>query len=175
MAEATRFDLALRIPGWCRNFTITVNGAVVDVALQNSYAHLKRCWASGDEVRLSLVLPVERMKANPLVWQAVGSVALQRGPVVYCLEGGDNGTQLAQIALPSDSKLTASIDSTLFGGVGVIGSDPVRLDAGAWGGGLYQPESLVPVSTTPVTIKAIPYFLWANRELGEMQVWLREK
>jgi DUF1680 family protein len=175
LTEPTQFDLALRIPDWCRNFTITINGAVIDVMPREGYAHLKRIWATGDEIRLSLDMPVERMKANPMVRQDVGSVALQRGPVVYCLEGVDNGTQLAQIALPSDSRLTAKLDASLFGGVSVISGDAVRVDAGEWRGGLYQPESVVPPSSSPVTLKAIPYFLWANREEGEMQVWLREK
>jgi DUF1680 family protein len=130
--------------------------------------------ASGDEVVLSLAMPVERMVAHPEVRQDAGCVALQRGPVVYCLEEVDNGPRLANVVLPREGRLTAAVDGQLFGGVGVITGDAVRIEPADWPADLYRPQSVLPAIRSPLTFKAIPYFLWANREPGEMRVWLRE-
>jgi hypothetical protein len=140
----------------------------------NGYAHLARSWASGDEVSLSLSMPVERMSAHPDVRQAAGCVALQRGPIVYCLEETDNGGHLANVALPQDSRLNAALAKNLFGGVSVISGDAVRLEPAHWGSDLYQPQSIMQNTPSPFTFKAVPYCFWANREPGEMRVWLRE-
>jgi DUF1680 family protein len=119
-------------------------------------------------------MPVERMMANPNVRHDAGTVALQRGPIVYCFEEVDNGARLANIALPRDTRMSAAVDNNLFGGVGVITGDAVRIEPAHWSGGLYQPLSGISSVASPLTFKAIPYYLWANREGGEMRVWMRE-
>lgn len=168
------FNLALRIPEWCADFNVTVNGASTEASLESGYAHLARTWATGDEVKLALAMPVERIAANPHVRQDAGCIALQRGPVVYCLEEADNGPQLANVVIPRDSKLTAVVDSALFGGVAVITGEALRLEPANWQNGLYQPQSRLQYTQQPFTFTAIPYSLWANRQPGEMRVWLRE-
>ncbi|MBZ0279060.1 MAG: glycoside hydrolase family 127 protein, partial [Anaerolineae bacterium] len=100
--KPARFELALRIPGWCRDYRVTVNGEAVTAPLEQGYLILDREWHAGDTVRLKLAMPVERIAANPQVRQDIGRVALQRGPVVYCLEEADNGAGLARVALPPD-------------------------------------------------------------------------
>jgi len=168
------FTLALRIPGWSRGAKLTVNGhgvALADVTIKG-YAKIKRLWSKGDRVELTLPMPVERIEAHPKVRQDRGCVALQRGPVLYCLEQVDNGPDLRGIVLPRDARLTARKDAKLFGQVSVITGKARRFDAGKWTGGLYRP---VASKTRPASIKAIPYFLWANRAKGEMLVWLREQ
>ncbi|HVU13135.1 MAG TPA: beta-L-arabinofuranosidase domain-containing protein [Phototrophicaceae bacterium] len=170
-----RFDIALRIPDWCRDFKLEVNGAAQSVSPERGYVVLSRQWSSGDQITLTLAMPVERMLAHPDVRQDAGDIALQRGPIVYCLEEVDNGSHLANVSLPRAAKLAASVDANLFGGVAVISSDALRHQPANWSGGLYQSESTVQVERQPFTLKAIPYFLWANREPGEMTVWLREE
>lgn len=172
--QPTRFRLALRIPNWCRDFGLDINGAPYDATLTNGYAVISREWVSGDEVTLRLAMPVERIVPNPHIRQDAGCIALQRGPVVYCLEETDNGAQLANIALPRDARLMAGFDKNLFGGVGVITGDAVRVEPLQWPGGLYQPQSVLELTRAPLAFKAIPYCFWANREPGEMQVWIRE-
>ncbi|MHB1354420.1 MAG: glycoside hydrolase family 127 protein [Anaerolineae bacterium] len=172
--QPTQFDLALRIPGWCREHRVTVNGTPVTATPTRGYLHLERTWVGGDEVTLTLAMPVERMLANPHVRHDAGLIALQRGPVVYCLEETDNGAELANLAIPRGVELTAGVDAGLFGGVGVITGQALRIQPTAWPGGLYQPESVAAPVGVPVTFKAIPYCFWANRQPGEMRVWLRE-
>lgn len=172
--QPAEFDLALRIPGWCRDFRLAVNGTPVSEEPKAGYVHIKRTWSSGDEVTLSLAIPVERIAPHPLIRQNAGCVALQRGPVVYCLEEVDNGPRLANLTLPRDAQLTAELDEGLFNGVVVITGQAVRKEPKDWLDDLYQPQSIVEYSHTPQPFKAIPYCFWANREPGEMRVWIHE-
>ncbi|MBL8121085.1 MAG: glycoside hydrolase family 127 protein, partial [Anaerolineae bacterium] len=98
-----RFKMALRIPEWCRSYTLSVNGAAVQAAAARGYVTIEREWANGDTVTLRLAMPVERMAPHPEIRQDAGCVALQRGPVVYCLEQVDNGPRLANVALPREA------------------------------------------------------------------------
>lgn len=171
----TNFTLALRIPGWSRDFRISVNGAAQDSAPNNGYVSLRRTWLTGDEVTLSLPMRVERMVAHSAIRQDAGNVALQRGPVVYCLEEVDNGDRLANLVLPRDASLDAKFDPALFGGVAIIEGDAVREEPTNWARtSLYSPESIREVKQTLTRFKAIPYCFWANREPGEMRVWIRK-
>ncbi len=142
--------------------------------MTDGYARLKRTWAKGDEVTLALAMPVERIAPHPHIRQDAGHIALQRGPVIYCLEEADNGAQLANVVLPADAPLTAEWDADLFGGISVISGEAVRIEPLNWSGGLYQPQSEIQASRSTFTLKAIPYCFWANREPGEMRVWVRE-
>lgn len=105
---------------------------------------------------------------------AAGRVALQRGPVVYCLEQADNGPNLAEIALPRTAKLSTRRDPRLPGRAVVITARGKRPKHDRRNRALYRPAGAKGPATTSVPIKAIPYFLWANRKPGEMLVWLRE-
>lgn len=169
--ESKAFGLSLRIPGWCTQYTITVNGAPVEVTLRNGYAEIDRIWSASDTVELELTLKVERIRSHPEIRENVGKVALQRGPLVYCIEEIDNGKGLAKLTIPSKGKLKALFTEDLFGGSVVIEAEGLRTDASGWTGRLYQarePES------QPVTIKAVPYSMWGNRKPGEMTVWIHE-
>jgi DUF1680 family protein len=173
--QPLRFDLALRIPDWCRDFQLMVNGSPLTAAVQGGYARIEREWNAGDEVTLTLAMPVERVVAHPQVRQDAGCVALQRGPVVYCLEAVDNGDELANVVLPHTSELKSTFDAKLFGGISVITGEAVRQEPNNWRGGLYQQRAVQPLHETTFTFKAIPYCFWANREPGEMRVWIRER
>jgi DUF1680 family protein len=164
------FTFHLRIPGWCRSVrSIKVKGNVVfdtSLGMQMNgpqFVGEGREWKSGDVIELEFDMPVERVYADPHVKADVGRVALQRGPIVYCLEGVDNGGSVRNLCLPKDAKLSATFDKKLLGGVAVISGEALavsRLD-----------EKL---ATKPVSFKAVPYFAWDNRAPGQMIVWIAE-
>jgi DUF1680 family protein len=173
LEQPTEFELALRIPGWCRDYQISINGASLSAKQENGYVRIQRDWTNGDMVSLALSMPVERMTPHPEIRQNAGQIALQRGPIVYCLEEVDNGARLANVAIPRDSKLLAE-NSDLFGGISVIKGEALRIEPKNWSNDMYRPQSTVEQAQTPFTFTAIPYFLWANRQPGEMRVWIRE-
>ncbi len=160
-------DLALlvRIPGWARNevlpsdlyrfldtaeeeAALLVNGRAATVELEKGYARVRRAWKPGDAVELVLPMPVRRVIAHPAVAADAGRVALQRGPLVFCLEGADNDGRVLDLALPDAAPLGAEFRPDLLNGVVVI--------AGR-------------------NFIAVPYYAWANRGAGEMAVWLLRK
>ncbi|MCJ8007544.1 glycoside hydrolase family 127 protein [Lederbergia wuyishanensis] len=171
--EPTEFLIALRIPGWCRKAQLKVNGE--NVAIENTvngYVYLNRTWSENDYIDLILDMPIERIKAHPRVRENAGKTALQRGPVVYCLEEVDNGTNLPNIFLPKSTRLEAHFDSELLGGIVVIEAEASRLEDSEWGPALYKPAE---ETFKPHRLSAIPYFAWCNRDPGEMLVWVNEK
>ncbi|MEI6809362.1 MAG: beta-L-arabinofuranosidase domain-containing protein [bacterium] len=171
--RAAVFTVSLRIPGWCRSARLTVNGKAMDVnaSTRKGYVRINRLWNRGDSVELVLPMPVERVVANPKARQISGRVALMRGPVVYCLEQVDNGPELNDIRLPRSAKLSFKMDTGLFGGTIVVSGAGVRTGSAGWKNALYTAR-LPQYSKARIT--AVPYSLWANREPGEMVVWIRE-
>lgn len=171
--EPASFGLKLRIPDWCKGANLTVNGESVNLAsmIEKGYAGIERQWKQGDRVELELPMPIERMRAHPKVRQDAGCVALQRGPMVFCLEEVDNQAPVLQIALPGDAKLSAEKRDDLLEGVVTIKGEAVTPDELDWEGQLYRTE---PTKMKPCAITAIPYYSWANRKIGRMAVWLRE-
>lgn len=168
--EQAVFTIALRIPGWCRNYRLELNGeSLKDLTIEQGYVKIKRLWHKEDKITLFLEMPVELVQAHPKVRENYGKIAIQRGPVVYCLEQIDNGEDLWSIALGIDSRLKVKFAADLLGGVAVIEGEAIRIDDGRWGNFLYgTPMELA----NPVKIKAVPYFLWGNRGPGEMIVWV---
>ncbi len=151
--QAAEFDLALRIPAWCENARIAVNGRPVEKAeIHKGYARLRRAWQRGDAVQVDLPMPVQRIEAHPLVKANAGRVAIQRGPIVYCFEQVDNGGPVKDIVLARDPKFTVDHKPDLLGGVTVVRA---RDRDGR-------------------TLTAIPYYAWDHRRPGEMIVWVRQ-
>jgi len=112
------------------------------------------------------------MEANPLVEEDVNQLAVQRGPVVYCLESPDlpAGVKISDVLLPSDVKLTARYDRRLLEGIVVLDGQVLARQHQSWQGTLYrviQSEEFKPIS-----VKLIPYSVWQNRGPSEMSVWL---
>jgi DUF1680 family protein len=159
------FDVNLRIPGWCTaEPSLTINGEKVAEAVERGYVRLSRTWKAGDVIKLSLPMPVERVYADPQVKADVGRVALQRGPVVYCVEGVDNRDGVRHLCLPKGTKLSAKFDKELLGGVTVVCGEVLAVS---------RPGEKL--ETKPVKFKAVPYFAWDNRAAGPMIVWLAEE
>jgi DUF1680 family protein len=170
----TSFQLYLRVPGWCRNAAITLNGETIDVdeVTTAGYAVIAREWRNGDEVRLSFDMTVDRLYAHPAASEDNGRVALRRGPVVYCVEEVDIGGEPQRLRLPSTSAISARYDEGLLGGAVILEGDALEADISDWGGTLYR---IAPPVLKPKPFKAIPYHLWANRQSGAMAIWLQEK
>ena len=106
--QTSKFDLRLRVPGWCQGATVSVNGEQVSRAHDRPRLYrVGREWKDGDVVELNLPMPVQRIAANPNVKADTGQLAIQRGPLVYCLEACDQGEPLASLYLPRDAELKA--------------------------------------------------------------------
>jgi len=167
------FTFGIRIPGWCQNAVLSVNGKVMDLdtMLEQGYVKINRVWSDDDRVKLFLPMPLERIHANPKLRNNSGKIAIQRGPVIYCLEEVDNGTNLPDIVLPARFELNAEYDEKLLGGVVIITGDALKTDMTLWKEDLYKPTEY---NTKKIRIKAVPYYTWSNRKRGEMLVWIRE-
>ena len=173
LERPARFTLSLRLPGWCRGPELAVNGEAVDLSsTRDGYVHLTREWSAQDRVELALPMPVERVYANPSVRQDAGLVALQRGPVVYCVEAADADVPLHQLSLPRNADLTATFEPELLGGISVVRGEALKEESGGWADALYR---TAPPQTKGTLLCAVPYALWDQREPGEMRVWLREE
>ena len=168
------FTLALRIPSWCRNYKLAVNGKVLEtgVDISKGYAKIRRIWNDGDTVELSMDMPAELIQANPKVRADAGKVAIARGPLVYCLEEVDNGSNLSAISIPLDCSLVYEKDSSLPKVAVAIRTKAIRTEDTGWADELYRPAANIEKETS---IKAVPYFMWCNRKPGEMNVWIRQK
>ncbi|HEX6551207.1 MAG TPA: beta-L-arabinofuranosidase domain-containing protein, partial [Ktedonobacteraceae bacterium] len=173
MDEPSMFGLRLRIPGWCQNARLKVNGDAFDIAnhLEQGYVRVERVWQADDSVELELAMPVERMYAHPNVRQDAGCVVLQRGPLVYCLEEADNKVPLHRIVVPRTAELTSQFGPDVLGGVTVVRGQALIEEDTDWTETLYRSW---PASLQSGAITAIPYYVWDNRQPGEMRVWLRE-
>jgi uncharacterized protein len=163
------FAILLRVPGWCRSGELAVNGHAMELSAvtEHGYARIRRLWRAGDQVNLVLSMPIERVYAHPDVRADQGRAALQRGPIVYCLEAADNAMPLHRLALPRDEEIAAQFEPDLLGGVATL-TGRARLSAGDR---LYRTE---PARRETTRFKAIPYHVWGHREPGEMLVWLPE-
>lgn len=160
-----------RIPGWCPDPMIAVNGDPIDPPVTDGYAEVERIWENGDELTLKLPMPVTQVDAHPELTPAAGRVALERGPVVYCFEGVDNDVTLENVCLSVDADFSAEFDEDLLGGVVALRGEGTVTDADYSDGSLYRPRTDTAPDTTTMT--AIPYYAWANRDKSEMRVWMR--
>jgi hypothetical protein len=167
-AADAEWTLALRVPGWAREATVTVNNENAREAASGTYVEIARRWRAGDRVVLDLPLPVRKLCAHPRVTDCVGCVALVRGPVVYCLEGCDYpGLDLFGLSLPLNANLKPRFDPIRLAGVTVLEGTAEYREPGTE---LYTNAEIPPARNVPLT--AIPYFAWANREKGAMRVWI---
>jgi hypothetical protein len=169
--STSAFDVNLRMPSWCNSAKATVNGQLIKFKTEdNGYIKISREWKSGDIITFDMAMPVERIVASPKVQMDIGRVAIQRGPVVYCLEGVDNNDSVLDIALPRDSKLEPKHKPDLLNGVTILQGKALRRKHIDWENSLYQSAP----KDDEIEITAIPYHAWDNRSAGEMAVWLPE-
>lgn len=169
-----QYAIALRIPGWCRQYTLRVNGERIVCSPVRGYISLERAWQEGDTVELELDMPVTLMRANPAVREDSGKLCVVRGPLVYCLEEADNGSNLHLIRIPTDTAFEVQRRPEMLGGVHIITCKAYRQDASYAKGQLYVPADR-PINMAETQLTFIPYYAWANRKQGEMTVWIRER
>lgn len=162
------FALHVRIPGWSRDAKITLNGKPMDAPLAKGYAVIERTWRKGDVVVLDLPMPVEQIMAHPGVKADVGRAALQRGPLVYCLEQIDQSAPLSKMVLPAGTVFSTPWSPSLLGGIVTLEGEAQLLPEREWDRVLYQPVG--PARTAKV--RAVPYAVWDNRKAGPMEVWM---
>lgn len=170
-ASAGDYSLCLRIPGWSRRFSVRVNDEAVPYAMEQGYAVLSREWLDGDRVELVFDMTPRRVRANPKVAGDVGKVAIQRGPMVYCLEEADNGPGLQRLYLPEDSELKVVKRPDKLGGIDEITAKGKR-ESEFGGDVLYSYDR--PAAFEDADLTFIPYYSWANRGENEMTVWVHE-
>jgi DUF1680 family protein len=173
-AKPATFGLFLRIPGWCRSASIRVNGQLVPIAAAaGMYAEINRRWESADVVQLSLPMPVRLIASHPHVTNNYGRVAVQRGPLTYCVEQADHPeVEVWDLHLPADASWDVAFDPQVLGGVMVlrtVAHAPVEADQSQR---LHFPYDPAPRAWRTVALTAVPYYAWANREAGPMQMWL---
>jgi DUF1680 family protein len=169
-ATAAEFTICLRIPAWCGHPGLRVNGEPVDLAavIDRGYARIRQRWSPGDRIELSLPMQARRIWANTEVAAAAGKVALQRGPLVFCLEGIDHTHPIPSIVLPRDATIKEVLDPR----TGVVQlSATATADTNAHDPELYASQ---PPGTVEVTLSAGPYFAWNNRGRCTMRVWIRD-
>ena len=167
------FSLKLHIPGWAESASVRINDGPADSSpVPQSYFEIHRQWRPGDFVDLDLPMPARLIQANPLVEEDVNQVAIQRGPVVYCLESPDlpRGARISDVMIPPDIQLTTRYDRRLLDGVVVLEGQALLRPQEDWSGKLYR--DFKPEELAPFNVRLIPYSVWQNRGPSEMSVWL---
>ena len=163
-------DIKIRVPAYLENVTVTVNGAAVAVELTDGYLSVPVCEKM--EIVISASVPARFVAANRYVRADMARIAITKGPYVYCIEQVDNGDNLAAVSVSPNAELVelqpceelpGKMPTLEFQGHRVVETISERDE-------LYGTPSFV---KEPVSLKAIPYALWCNREPGEMQVWMR--
>jgi DUF1680 family protein len=166
--QPAEFTLHIRIPGWARNqplpsdlyryldqseepVPLALNSTPVEYQVIQGFAQIRRRWRAGDVVELNLPMPVRRVVSHDQVKDNMGRVALERGPLVYCVEAVDNGGRIDHIHVSDETEFRTEHRPNLLNSITVIQ---------AQGQGVFT---------------AIPYYAWSHRGLGEMAVWLAHK
>jgi len=181
LKESGNFTVAIRIPGWTQNkpvpsdlyrylnnnderITLQVNDEVVKIDIKKGYVHVDRTWNDGDVIKLEMPMPIRRVIAHDKVKNNAGKVALERGPIVYCLEWPDNDVDsLIDLSIDDDAMFTHEYRKDLLNGLVVIKG---------MGKYLKKLENEKPTEKTEKEFAAIPYYAWAHRGKGEMMVWI---
>ncbi len=184
--RAESFAIQVRIPGWARNQVmpgdlyqyvdrsveqprLAVNGRSIDLSESaghieaSGYVRIERVWKQDDVIELNLPMPVRRVQANAQALENRDTVALERGPLVYCAEWPDNNGHALNLVVPEDAKFKSEWRKDLLNGMQVVTGNVHAVSRAADG---------VSLETRAHPLVAIPYHAWANRGMGEMAVWL---
>jgi DUF1680 family protein len=175
-APGDEWTLRLRIPAWCKAYRLTIDGVAIERrAAPDGYLALTRAWRVGSTIVLDLDMQPELMAPNPRIDAVRGCLAIQRGPLVYCLEGHDqpDGVNLLDIRIDPDQPLHADWNPTLLGGMTIVRARGYVLNLDTWDGALYRASAgQAPLPRDSLTLTAIPYYAWANRGATSMRVWI---
>jgi DUF1680 family protein len=173
-STVTAWTLSLRIPGWAR--AATIDGVPVD---PGGYAALTRRWSAGDRVVLEIDVTPRLTAPNPRIDAIRGCLAVERGPIVYCLEERDlpAGVDLSDVAVEAAVEPVDSGSVPQLGDLPTVALAGVVRDVHGWQHAEYHDVNQLPTaaSGSPVRLVAVPYFAWANRDEGGMRVWIPTK
>lgn len=167
------WQLSFRIPAWCEGATLQTKGETIQ-APAGEYAHLNGPWVAGDVIELDLPMPPRLTQPHPYADSIRGCLALERGPLVYCLEAvdQDSNSTFADLRIDPATALQTKWQPDLLGGVVTLEAQGTVTDMSIWGPHLYIPHTAQTPPAQPVTLTAIPYYAWANRGAGPMRVWV---
>jgi hypothetical protein len=177
LAKPAEFTFYLRVPGWADGAQVSINGKPVSGAAPGQYLALQRRWAHGDVINVKFGMTPEVIEANPRVVEDYGRVAVQRGPLIYCLEQLDQPDGIAIFDVSLDVRQEASSQfreefrGDLLGGVVVLkhaGAVSVKSNSH---GSLYRSYTANTPEARPAELRFVPYYAWANRAATPMQVW----
>jgi len=182
-SENQPVSLNLRRPAWSTEGSTTFRQSTTTNNKQGLVGHgikdtgavyievAQHTWKERDTVEIDFGMKTHRVHANPNVKQDFGRAALQRGPLIYCLEQADNKAGVRDLALKSGAEFTHEWRPDLLGGVTVLKGTALRADSAPW-----NADALYTPAPTPdeVEVTAIPYYAWDNRDPGEMVVWIPE-
>jgi uncharacterized protein len=167
------FSVFLRVPGWCDNAVVKINGKTGNVKLiSGMYAELKGQWKSGDVIELTLPMTVKLIEANPLVEETRNQVTVKRGPMVYCLESPDmsGGKRIFDIAMPVLNNLKPKEMIIAYSHCVGLEGNALLVSNEGWNNKLYN--EVMSVKPQSIPVRLIPYYAWGNRGKSEMTVWM---
>lgn len=184
----TEFTLKLRIPGWAQDSPVPsnlysyqhesdskpvlkVNGVELPIVQKDGYAFITRKWKKGDVVNLHLPMEIKKVVSHPAVKSNQGLIAIERGPILYCMESVDNKVGVNNIIIPVVSKMQVIRDENLLKDVVVIKGEAVAMEVKNSINKVGGPIKMPFISSTPVQFTAIPYAVWNNRGATDMKVW----
>jgi hypothetical protein len=174
-AGGAPWTLHLRVPAWCDKPVLTVNGERADAQQEDGWLRVTRPWQAGDTAVLELPMAPRLTAGHPRADAVRGCLAVERGPLVYCLEQGDlpAGVRMDDVAVDPGAQLRASEQPDLLGGVTTVTIPGfLRQDDGGDGWWPYQSPDPGGQRWQPLELTAVPYLAWANRGPGAMRVWL---
>jgi len=172
--ESEPWSLQIRIPGWCEDPALLLNGeSITDLNIDKGYAQLRRVWREGDEVVLILNLKAVLLEAHPHVDSARECLAIKRGPIVYCLEQQDQepDVDILDVRIDETGPLETKREKGMLGGIVTVEARGYVADNRKWKNRLYKTVG-DSTSCHPVSLRAIPYYAWANRGPNAMRVWI---
>jgi DUF1680 family protein len=175
-AQASDFTFYVRIPGWADQAQVIVSGKALSGVTPGTYLPIRRRWSPGDVIQLKVDVVPQVIEANPRVADDTGRVAIQRGPLIYCLEEIDqpSGISLSDVAVnpgrrPAEQFQT-EFRNDLLGGMVVLHHTGAVFERAATENALYSQYNREEKSKK-VPLTFIPYYAWANRQATAMQVW----
>jgi uncharacterized protein len=176
-AEPSEFVFYLRIPGWASRAEVAINGKPQLGAIPGKYMALRRKWFAGDVITFQTEMTAQALEANPRVVEDEGRVAIQRGPLVYCMEALDQPSGVDFPALAVDigrdpgRQFKSEFKSDLLGGVVVLQHTGAAYEKSSGADALYSDYNPEPQKSKKVPLTFIPYYVWSNRDQTSMEVW----
>lgn len=163
-------QLALHVPSYATNFTVTVDGKEILPKIKDGYAYLTDHFIDTD-ITITFNMPAHFTYANPNVRADAGKVAIEKGPLVYCLEEADNGNRLAGIYIDTAQPLEEKYEESLLDGTCIIKAKGKKISVGGWEEHMLYSQK--PPVLEDIDLQFIPYCYWNNRGSGEMSVWIK--